>query len=192
MEEMTLVFVRGAADVRIRVDGTLDRPYEARFGGRQPDVRELGSRVEIEHRWGLLGLDWRHQSADIVLNPRMAWHIVVRGGLSRLTADLRGLRLLGLTVTGGASQVELQVDDPVGQVPVTVGGGASRLHVVRPTGSAASVAIGGGASRLTLDAQRFGAIGGRTRLETCGYQATEDRLDLIVSGGASQVALTAA
>lgn len=213
MDEMTLTFVRGAEDVRIWVDATLDGPYKARFEGVQPEVRETGSTIEFVNPSSMF--DWRgngpsergtvggrlaevgaflrrHQSIDLALNPRFAWRLAVRGGLSKLSADLRGLRLLEFDVSGGAGRVELRVDEVVGTVPVHVGGGASNVNVVRPTGTAASVSVDSGASKLTLDAQHFGAIGGRTRLETGDYQRTEDRLDLIVGGGASHVALTAA
>ncbi len=47
----------------------------------------------------------------------------------------------------------------------------------------------GGASKLTLDDQRFGAIGGETRLESPDCAGATDRYEITITGGASNVAI---
>jgi hypothetical protein len=192
LDEATLVFLRGADRVVLRVDPTLTELWEATFEGPQPTVRQTGSVIQIEYQWRLNPLEWGRQAADVRLSPTVAWRIVSHGGLARLHGDLLGLQLAGLDIEGGASHVDLRVDQAMGQVPIRVAGGASHLTVVRRGGLAASLSIGGGASQLTLDRQHFGAIGGRVRLETPDYERTANRLDVRIEGGASQVAVTAA
>jgi hypothetical protein len=191
VEEATLFVLGGADHVHLRADSSLTELFEATFDGPQPTVRRNGHLIEIENRWHP-HLNWRRQTADIRLSPTVAWHIVVRGGLSDLRADLLGLRLAGFRIEGGVSRADLRLDEPVGQVPIHVSGGASHLTVVRRPGTAASITVGGGAIGLTLDAQHFGAIGGPARLETPNYQQAADRVDFRVEGGASHVALVAA
>lgn len=190
IEEATLFFRGGVDHLQVSVDPALTEIFEATFEGPQPAVRQSGNQVEIEQSWNLLST--RRQTGTIRLSPSVAWRIEIRGGVANLRADLLGLRLTALEIHGGASNVDVQVDWPTGRVPLLITGGASQVTVVRRAGSAASVKVGGGASQLTLDGQTFGAIGGPTRLETPNYQETEDRLDLTVETGASQVALVTA
>lgn len=187
--EATLVFRGGADHIRFSVDPSLPEICEATFEGPQPAVRQSVNRVEIE-KPKMLG--WRRQTGTIKLSPSVAWRIEIRGGVSNLRADLLGLRLTALEIHGGASDVDVRVDWPTGQVPLLITGGASKVTVVRRAGSAASVKVGGGASQLTLDSQTFGAIGGPTRLETPSYQETEDRFDLTVESGANQASVVTA
>jgi hypothetical protein len=164
--------------------------YRARFDGPVPDVGAEGGAVIVKYTWTLHPFDWRRRGADIALNSQVPWRITVRGGgVSRLDADLGGLRLDSFEVEGGASRVELMLPDPSGAVPIRIDGGASNVSVRRPEGVAARLHVGGGASKLALDGQRLGAIGGETRLESPGYANATDRYEIIITGGANNVAV---
>jgi hypothetical protein len=185
-----LEFVRGAANVTLHVGSEMEDLYRARFDGPVPDVGAEGGAVTVKYTWTLHPFDWRRRGADIALNAQVPWRITVRGGgVSRLNADLGGLRLDSFEVDGGVSRVELTLPDPSGTVPVRVFGGASNLTIIRPAGVAARVDVGGGASKLALDGQRLGAIGGETRLESPGYAGAKDRYEIIITGGANNVAV---
>ncbi len=187
-----LEFVRGAANVTIRTDLSTADLYRARFEGPPPSVRVEGGAVSVKYPWTLHPFDWRRRAADIVLNARIPWRIAVGGGgVSRLEADLSGLRLNSLEVEGGASRVELTLPEPLGTVSIRFDGGASNLTIRRPEGVAAHVHVGGGASKLALDDQRLGAIGGETRLESSGYAGATDRYEITITGGASNLTIEA-
>ena len=133
--------------------------------------------------------DWRKRTAEVTLNPAIPWQIEFHGGLSRLDADLSVLELGSFEVTGGASGVAVTLPRPSGTVSVRVSGGASDVSIHRPEGVAARIRVGRGVSKLAFDEQRFGAIGGETRLQTIDYDGAADRYDLEVTGGASKLSI---
>ena len=185
-----LEFVRGAANVTLHVGSGMEDLYRARFDGPVPDVGAQGGAVTVKYTWTLHPFDWRRQGADIALNAQVPWRITVKGGgVSRLDADLSGFRLDSFEVEGGASRVELTLPGPSGTVPIRISGGASNVTVRRPEGATARLHVGGGASKLALDGQRLGAIGGEMSLESPGYAGATDRYEIIITGGANNVAV---
>lgn len=180
-----LEFVRGATNVTIDTDCATANLYDARFEGPEPRVQAEGGVVTITYPRTFHFSAWRKRTAEITLNGSVPWEIRVRGGVSRLDADLSRLRLSSFEIAGGTSRVELTLPKPAGTVHVRVGGVASNVTIRRPEGVAARVRVGGGASRLSLDEQRIGAIGGETRLESPDYAATVDRYEIEVQGGAN-------
>jgi hypothetical protein len=50
---------------------------------------------------------WRKDRGEIALNPAVPWSVELRGGASRLTADMRVLRLEGFEMRGGASKIDM-------------------------------------------------------------------------------------
>jgi len=186
-----LDFSKGAAKVSIRGDASLDELYRARFDGPTPDVSVHGGTVMIQQQRRFRPFDWRSQSADVSLNASIPWAVSLQGGMWKLNADLRELRLESLKVSGGASDIELWLPAPSGVVSVVVSGGASSVKVHRPTGVPVRAAVSGGASQLVFDGQRLGGLGGRNVLESPGFEAAADRYELRFSGGASQVTIDA-
>jgi hypothetical protein len=63
------------------------------------------------------------------------------------------------------------------------------VSVHRPEGVAVRIRVGRGVSKLAFDEQRFGAIGGETRLQTNDYDGATDRYDVEVTGGASKLSI---
>jgi DNA-binding MarR family transcriptional regulator len=184
-----LEFSRGASKVGIRGDATLTDLYRARFEGLPPIVTVRDNTVIIEQKRRFLPFDWRAQSSDVSLNTSIPWAVSLRGGMWKLTADLRALRLESLEVAGGASDVEIWLPAAIGTVPVRISGGASKVSLHRPAGVAIRVDMSGGASQLTFDDQRLGAIGGRSHFESPGLNEASDRYEARISGGASQIVI---
>jgi len=77
----------------------------------------------------------------------------------------------------------------VGVVGVVVSGGASSVKIHRPAGAAMRAAVSGGASQLNFDGQRLDRVGGRSVLESPGFEASVDRYETRFSGGASEVTI---
>ena len=79
---------------------------------------------------------------------------------------------------------------PRGTATVRITGGASRLTIKRPRGTAAQVVVRGGASNFVFDAQRLAAVGSATRLATPGWDTAPDRWSIELTGGASELSIT--
>jgi hypothetical protein len=162
-----LRFMNGAHRVAIRADLRVRCLYRARFGDRMPMVGVQGGVVTIRYP-RVPACDWLNclseRPAEVELNARMPWEIEVRGGASRLVADLRELRIGSLSMNGGASRLEMVLPTPAGTVLVVILGGASNVAICRPEGVAARLRVGGGATHLRFDDRRIGAAGGELDL----------------------------
>jgi hypothetical protein len=162
----------------------------AHFEGRPPSVRAEAGTVAITYT-RFRAIQRKGEAADIALNGTIPWDVHIRGGVSQLTAELAALPLGSLDVSGGASDVAVSLPPPSGTVRVTFSGGASKLHLHRPKGVPARLHVSGGVSKLAFDAQRLGGVGGETRLESPDYATAEDRYEIVIAGGTSQLVLDA-
>ena len=185
-----LRFTNGAHRISIRADADVRGLYRARFGNLMPAVMVREGIVTIRYprfpadEW----LDGdSDRSAEVELNASVLWDVEVRGGASRLLADLRTLRLGSLRLEGGAGRLELALPEPSGTVTVVVLGGASNVAIRRPIGVAARLRVEGGATHLRLDDRRIGAAGGDLDLKSRGYDAATRRYDITVTGGANNL-----
>ena len=187
-----LALTKGASRVTLRGDAHLTELYKASFEGPAPEITVNGGTVTVQQRRRFRPFDWRGQSAVFTLASGVPWEISLRGGMWKLEADLTALRVTGLEVTGGASDIDVRLPAPVGIVPIRVSGGANTVTLRRPLGTEARVEVSGGASQLTFDDQRLGAVGGRTVLASGGFADAADRYEVRFTGGASQVTVTTA
>jgi hypothetical protein len=148
--------------------------------------------VSIRYTW-VASCDWTgnhpERSAEVVLNAGIPWDVEVRGGASRLLADLSGLRLGSLSVDGGASRLEVVLSDPSGAVSVVILGGASNVAIRRPEGVAARLRVEGGVTNLTFDDRHIGATGGELDLQSGDYDGAADRYDIAVTGGTNNLSI---
>jgi len=187
-EHGRLRFVSGAARIELRGARIKDL-YRAVFEGKRPQVAvDPSGEVSLQYK----AFSWfgaRDIGAQLTLTSAVPWSIEVRRGISHLTADLRELQITSIDITGGASESELSLPRPRGTATLRLLGGASRLVVRRPRGTAAQVSVRGGASNLVFDAQRLGAVGGVTRLSTPGWETAADRWSIELTGGASDLSV---
>src|SRR5215204_1782624 len=141
-----------------------------------PIVEVRGGVVSIRYT-RVASCDWTgyrpERPAEVALNAGIPWDVEVRGGASRLLADLSGLRLGSLSVDGGASRLEVVLPDPSGAVTVVILGGASNVAIRRPEGMSA---------RLRVE-------GGELDLRSRGYEDAVDRYDIAVTGGANNMSI---
>lgn len=184
-----LRFTCGAHRVVIRADVHLRGLYRARFGYRKPVVGVRGGVVTIRFP----DCDWLNlrseRPAEVELNARIPWDVEIRGGASRLAADLRELRLGSLSLDGGASRLEVVLPAPSGAVAVVILGGASNVAILRPNGVAARLRVGGGATNLQFDERHIGAAGRELDLRDRDYDSAADRYDVAFTGGANNVSI---
>ena len=111
----------------------------------------------------------------------------VGGGASQTRLDLRGLNLRSVTVTSGASHLEVHLPSPDGTVQVAITGGASSVTIARPSGVPVQARISGGASNLVVDGGQTSTLNGDGVRTTRGYGSASDRYQVDVSGGANNV-----
>jgi hypothetical protein len=175
-----------AADLTLVADPTLDVLFDVDWTGAEPTVRSEDGGIDVRYtpRARLRALSPRHASLTLRLNPVADWTIEIAGGVSGLRADLSDLSVAALTIEGGASDVEVALPAPDGELALRIEGGVSKATVRRPAGVPADVAIDGGASDLVVDERVLGAIGGALRL--AGAEG-DDRVAVRVLGGASKL-----
>jgi hypothetical protein len=179
-----LVFTRGASHLTIGVDGSMEDLYRARFEGRVPDVSEDGGTVTVRYRPSL-----RPTRGEITLSGRVPWDIEARWGISHVVADLGGLDLRGLEISGGSSNTDVRLPRPTGSVAVRIGGGASDVELIRPAGVPVRVHIGSGVSKLAVDDFRLDSAGGKTDWQSPDYGGARDRYDIEIGAGAGKVTI---
>src|SRR5918995_3925618 len=177
-----LVFARGASHLTIGADGSMEDLYRARFEGKVPHVRVDGGTVTVKYR-----PTFRPPHGEITLSGRIPWAIRAHMGMSDVVADLEDLDLEDLEISAGASKIEVRLPRPKDAVRIRIGGGASNVELIRPSGVPVRVRIGGGASKLAIDEFRVGAAGGKTDWRSPDYDLVEGRYDIEISAGASKV-----
>jgi hypothetical protein len=187
-----LQFLNGAHRIVIRADLHLRGLYRARFGERMPIIGVRRGIVTVVYPRFPTD-DWLNdrseRPAEVALNARIPWDVEVRGGASRLLADLRGLRLGSLSLEDGASRLEVVLPAPPDAVAVVILGGASNVAIRRPTGVAARLRLDGGATNLKFDDRHIGAAGGELDLQSRDYDGATDRYDIAVTGGANNLSI---
>jgi len=182
-----LTFPNGAPQLTVRAVPDLDAMLWARFEGSPPKATLDAESIVFRYPRINRPFEWRSRRGEISLSTTVPWEIEIPGGAARVEATLDGIELLGLRIGGGASEVEITLPPPIGAVPVSIGGGASQVTVRRPTEVPVRLQIRGGASKLAFDEQSFGAIGGRTQLQSEGFREAADRYEITIGGGASHV-----
>jgi hypothetical protein len=184
-----LRFLSGASNVTVHADPSTGGLYRSRFEGVVPEVWTEGGVVNIRYPRFFHPFGRRGCSGKVALNATIPWHIEVRDGASKVTADLSQLKLGSFEVAGGASKVELTLPRVSALVPVRVLGGASNIVIHRPEGVATRVRVVGGSTNPTFDDQRFGAVGSEVKLQGPNYDGASERYEITITGGASNVAI---
>jgi DNA-binding MarR family transcriptional regulator len=196
--EARLVFLSAVPTLGIRGDPALRDLYRASFQGPVPRVRVRAGVVTVRYarfawfdwraRIGGQMIDtsvhWRDDRGELALHTGVPWRIELRGGGSRIQADLGELELGGFQLVGGASRVELTLPRPVGTVRVPLEGSFNELIVRRPAAVSMRLRISGPSSRVELDGQTITGSAGDLTLESDGAASAADRYDLEVQGSA--------
>lgn len=179
-----LVFTRGVSHLTIGVDNSMEDLYRARFDGKVPDVGVDGGTVSVRYLPSL-----RPTHGEITLSGRVPWDIEARWGMSDVVAELGDLELKGLEISGGSSHVDVRLPRPRETVRLRIGGGASQLELVRPSGVPVRVRIGSGVSSLAIDDFRVGSGGGKTDWRSPDYDQVAGRYDVEIGAGASKLTI---
>jgi len=189
-ESGQLVVSCGISRLTVRADEGRSELYQARFEGPLPGVKAKDGSVTIRYPRRLLGLGEKQGAAEVALSVAIPWRIVIQGGAAQVVAELGGLNLAGLEVTGGFSMIRLELPTPSGVVPIRSRGGASEITVLRPAGVAAQVKLKGWVSELVFDDQTFSGVGNNMRLQSQGFDPTAPCYDIEITSYANVVTIT--
>lgn len=191
-----LVFTRGVSRVTLESFRGSGEVLETDFEGSEPP---RVTRTPREIRIGYHGSFWSHAydvflggplelpHSTLRLNERAVWEIRCDGGASDLDAHLEDVSLASFSVRGGASHVSLALGRPSGVVPIRIRGGLSRFSLVRPRGVGVRLSVRGGIGSLTFDAMHFDSIGGGLILPSRAGADADDRYELEIGGGVSDL-----
>jgi DNA-binding MarR family transcriptional regulator len=189
-ESGRLVVSCGIFRLSLRADDRMTELYQARFEGPLPKVKTKEGAVTIRYPQRLLGLGEKQGVAEVALSAAIPWRIVIQGGAAEVVAELGGLDLAGLEVTGGFSMIRLDLPAPSGVVPIRISGGASEITVRRSVGVAARVKLKGWVSELVFDDQTLSGVGNNVRMQSPGFDPTAPCYDIEVTSYASMVTIT--
>ena len=81
----------------------------------------------------------------------------------------------------------MKLPQPDGAVPIRIGGGSSRMQLIRPAGVPVRVRTGAGGSKLAIDEIDLGAVGGMIDWRSPDYDQARARYDIEIGAGASNV-----
>jgi hypothetical protein len=191
-----LEIASGNSNGDLRGDSAIQELFQSQFIGQIPHVRTRNESVIIRYPHSLrewfkhLILANRH-AASILLNTSIPWSIDIHGGAAHLDADLQALQLSSLVIAGGVAETNLLLPRPTGTVQIYIGSGVSNLRILRPKDVSAQLKITGGVSNLIFDDQYYASIGGGIHVNAPDYQAENDRYDITVSGGVSNLSIRA-
>lgn len=189
-ESGRLVVSCGVSRLNLRADDRIADLYQARFEGPLPKVKTKEGMVTIRYPRRLLGLGDKQGAAEVALNAAIPWWVVIQGGAAKVTAELGGLDLAGLEVTGGFSTIHLDLPSPSSVVPIRIRGGASKITIRRPAGVSARVHLKGWVSELAFDDQTFSGVGNNARLKSSGYDQTAPCYNIEITSYANMVTIT--
>lgn len=183
----TLRITHGAR--RLTVVARPDQPqlFAARWWGSNPTVRHDGDTVTVQYRRSPFG-HFRTRG-EVVLDAAPCWSIELQGGITHSELDLRSTKVDRVSISGGMSTVDIHLPAPDTTQVVEMIGGARVVTITRPPGVPARVVVNGGASNLVLDDRRIGSAGGRTELQTDGYETAHARLEVRLRGGSSSLSI---
>lgn len=189
VERGRLVFVNGTTRLTLRVASAMDTLYQANFEGTAPKVEFEAGTVTVRRSRRFTLFDLRKHAETFTLNPAVPWEIEVRGGAARLEANLEGLELSSFALKGGIGDVVLKLPEPLGTVKVRLTGGMAKASFYRPAGVEVQLNARGGFSKLAFDEQNLHGGGGKVQLQSPGYREANNRYDIEISGGASEIAV---
>jgi DNA-binding MarR family transcriptional regulator len=185
LTEAKLHIRSGLSSLRLRPGTDARDLYRAAFDGAVPQVRVRDGRVFVQYRG--LPFDWRKRTATFGLNTTIPWTIEVMGGIQRIEADLRDVRVDRLEITGGMERVQLELGRPLREATIRMVGGARGIRVERPRDVPVRVTSQGGTISLVVDGTTVGKQGGQAVLESPGWSAATDRYGIEVVGGSKSI-----
>jgi hypothetical protein len=126
-------------------------------------------------------------AVTVTLNAAVSWRLDFAAGTQRTTADLRGGRVAGISITAGSQVVDLTLPRPGGTVPIQLTAGVSQLLMSLPAGVPVRVTAAGGAGEVSLDGATHVGVAGGSVFTAGGWAAGTAGFDVDATAGAARV-----
>jgi hypothetical protein len=128
-------------------------------------------------------------TVDIRLARGVRWTINLLGGATTVGVNMVKGSLSVLSFVAGVAMASVRLPAPVGTLTLTLGGGATQLRVVAPSGAPAQVKAVGGASQVSIDGvSRTGVAGGSVFTDPT-WAGADNRYDINLVSGVSDFQL---
>jgi hypothetical protein len=126
-------------------------------------------------------------TARIVLNPNVRWHIALSGGAATVTVNLSGGSVSAIDVTQGISSLEVIVPAQAGTTAVELAAGVSLLRVHTRGNEPARATLAGGAGNVVIDGVVHSGVAAGSSFASAGWDAATNRVDVECSAGVSSL-----
>jgi hypothetical protein len=155
---------------------------------RNPDGTGLTIKSNEGFHFGLFNIgSTRAPRWDIHLNPDLPTNLKVDLGVGNTNLDLREIKLLGLTVDGGAGNASVTFPAVTQPTVSTIDGGVGNLTLHIPKGTEARITVDSGIGHVHVDSRFAKQRSDPDVYITAGYEATPDSLDLRVDAGVGNI-----
>ncbi|HEX9364643.1 MAG TPA: DUF5668 domain-containing protein [Candidatus Dormibacteraeota bacterium] len=179
----------GSGRIEVRSASIGDELYKTHIehGGTAPEVRldRASGTVRISQRPGWFA-GARRLRIDTQVTEAIPWEVSCSTGAIRGEFDFSMGELSAFECRTGASQIDLNLGTPKGNVPIRIEGGALTVNIVRAAGAAIGVQASGGAVQIQADGAHLDGIGSR-EWRSHEFDAAVDGYDVTVQGGALKV-----
>lgn len=184
LSERRCIIHNGVVGLRISARGALSN-VEAIFQGPVPRIMEDGRNIHISvprFRTMMHELCMGSETgwSDLKLPSVSPWDVVIHGGVADLEVDMLESTLNGLTIHGGAVNVDIVLPAPTSRISIDIHGGCNNVRILRPYGTDLGMAIHGGCTGVKLD-DRHTAAQGRPFVWLSG--PSMNRYDVNIHGG---------
>jgi hypothetical protein len=158
---------------------------------RNPDSTNLTIKSNEGFHFGLFNIaSARAPRWDIHLNPALPTTLKADLGVGNTNLDLRDIKLLGLTVDGGAGNASVTFPAVTQPTVSTIDGGVGNLTLHIPKGTEARITVDSGIGNVHVDNRFIKQSSDPDVYITAGYDATPNRLDLRVDAGVGNIEIT--
>ncbi|HPV08173.1 MAG TPA: DUF5668 domain-containing protein [Aggregatilineales bacterium] len=123
---------------------------------------------------------------NFALNGEVPLALEVAGGAGVLNLNMRDLRVVDLKVDGGVGTSTFEMPARAGYTRARIEAGVGTVMIHIPEGVAAQIEATAGLGTITVDQNRFPAVGER-RYRSANYDTAENKLDLSVEGGVGTI-----
>jgi len=183
-----LLVENGAESLRVTAASLGPPWYRAQVTPAGAATFVVSAAGAVEVRQGRPGRGATHIAIE--LSRRMTWQIVVRGGTTTCNLELAGLHLSGLSVSGGAETMRLDLPAPQGRVEVVVTGGATNLIVTAPGGAAMRVVAASGVGHIRASGSGMVLADNSHLITYWGYATAADSYTVELKAGAASLELS--
>ncbi|MER7844159.1 hypothetical protein ABTZ03_09440 [Kitasatospora sp. NPDC096077] len=162
----------------------------ADFIGPASQVADDGrGTITVRRRGPMHPFDLARRSAHVTLSPTALWDIEIRGAATHIEADLTGLPLRSITVTGGLSHARFVLPHTEHLVPVHFRSAVRMTTILRPATTRATLRGAAGFTSLSLDGRWVGTTARADWRSARPTETTPGCYDIALDSGSNHLTI---